>query len=158
MHEQIARNFIVLYTQHMQTFAPEICDEIEDCSLKEVDVECGEQSGPLRKKDLSDAKQTSKVPITVKFAVKVPLLSNTSQADLNQTIQQLSSYILAALNKANLNLNISGIVLEYDISKPPVFRFVALVCDKGQVLRETKCGKTLGYSLQLCKRGETGAC
>ena len=143
MHEQIASYFMALYTQYLGTNGN--CEQIEDCSVENVEVECGEQGGTLRRRDVSDPKKTSKVPITVKFSVKVPLPSNTSQADLNQTTQQLSSGILAVLNKTDLNLNISGVVLEYDTSKPPVFRFVGLVCDKGQVLRGTKCGKTLEY-------------
>lgn len=142
MHAQIASNFIALYTQYMSTVGG--CDENEaECTIENVEVECGEHSGTLRRRDISDSKQTSKVPLTLKFDVKVPLPSNASLGDLNETTQQISSDILAVLNETDLNLNISGIVLEYDTSKPPVFRFVGLVCDKGQVLRGTKCGKKL---------------
>ena len=154
MHAQIASNFMALYTLYLGTVGG--CDETEECSVENVKVECGEHNAPLRRRDLYDAKKTSKVPITVKFSVKVPLPSKTSQADLNQTTQQLSSDILLVLNKTDLNLNISGIVLEYDTSKPPVFRFVGLVCDEGQVLRGTKCGKTLRYILQLHTREKLG--
>ena len=145
---------MAIYTVYLGTFGG--CDETEECSVENVEVECGEHNAPLRRRDVSDGKQTSKVPIKVKFAVKVPLPSNTSQTDLNQTTQQLSSDILAVLNKTDLNLNISGIVLEYDTSKPPVFRFVGLVCDRGQVLRGTKCGKILGYNVPLYRREKLG--
>ena len=140
MHAQIASNFIALYTLYLRTAGG--CDENEECTIENVEVECGEHSGTLRRRDLSDSEQTSKVPLTVKFAVKVPLPSNASLANLNETTEQISSDILAALNDTDLNLNISGVVLGYDASKPPVFRFVGLICDKGQVLRGIKCGKT----------------
>ena len=111
------------------------------CTVTNVKVECAKQSGNLRRRDISDSEQASKVPLTVRFAVKVPLPSNTSVVGLNQTMQQISSNILASLNETDLTLNISGVVLEYDASKPPVVRIVGLVCDKGQVLTGTKCGK-----------------
>lgn len=140
MHALIARNFIALYTVYLGTIGE--CDGNEECTIENVEVECGEQSGTLRRRDVADSQQASKVPLTVKFAVKVPLPSNASAVDLNQTTQQISSNILASLNETDLTLNISGVVLEYDVSKPPVVRIVGLVCDKGQVLKGTKCGKT----------------
>ena len=139
MHDSIARNFIALYTLYLSTVGD--CDGNKECTIENVDVECGKKSGTRRRRDISDSTQTSKVPLTVKFNVKVPLPSNTSMIGLNQTTQQISSNILASLKEANLNLNISGVVLEYDPSKPPVVRIVRLVCDKGQVLKGTKCGK-----------------
>lgn len=140
MHALIARNFIALYTVYLGTIGE--CDGNEECTIENVEVECGEQSGTLRRRDVADSQQASKVPLTVKLAVKVPLPSNASAVDLNQTTQQISSNILASLNETDLTLNISGVVLEYDVSKPPVVRIVGLVCDKGQVLKGTKCGKT----------------
>ena len=110
----------------------------ELCTIENVKVECGEQTGTRKRRD-------TKVPLTVKFALKVPLLSNASVVDLNQTTQELSNDFLAALNETDLNLNISGVFLEYDTSKPPVLRVVGLVCDEGQVLRGAKCGKTFQY-------------
>ena len=139
MHASIASNFITLYTLYLSTIGE--CDGNEECTIENVDVECGEQSGTLRRRDIADSEQASKVPLTVKFALKVPLPSNASVAGLNKTTQQISSNILASLNEKDLTLNISGVVLEYDASKPPVVRIVSLVCDKGQVLRGTKCGK-----------------
>ena len=139
MHAQIASNFIALYTMYLGTVGG--CDENEKCTIENVEVQCGEHIGTLRRRDISDSKQTPKVPVTVKFALKVPLLSVAYQDDLKETIEQISSDILSAVNEADLNLNISRDVLEYDTSKPPVFRFIGLVCDKGQILRRTKCGK-----------------
>ena len=140
MHTSIASNFIALYTLYLGTIGE--CDGNEECTVENVEVECGEQSGTLRRRDIDDSQQASKVPLTVKFAVKVPLPSNAFVVGLNQTTQQISSNILASLNETDLSLNISGVVLEFDASKPPVVRIVGLVCDKGQVLKGTKCGKT----------------
>ena len=139
MHASIASNFIALYTLYLGAVGD--CDGNEQCTIENVDVECGEQSGTLRRRDIADSEQAFKVPLTVKFAVKVPLPRNTSMTGLNLTTQQISSNILASLNETDLTLNISGVVLEYDQSKPPVVRIVGLVCGKGQVLTETKCGK-----------------
>ena len=140
MHTRIARNFIALYTLYLGTIGG--CDGDVECTIENVEVECGEQSGTLRRRDIADSEQAFKVPLTVKFAVKVPLPRNTSMTGLNLTTQQISSNILASLNETDLTLNISGVVLEYDPSKPPVVRIVGLVCDKGQLPKGTKCGKT----------------
>lgn len=139
IHSRIAINFIALYTQYLGTVG---CDGDVKCTIENVEVECGRQSGNLRRRDIADSEQALKVPLTVKFAVKVPLPSNTSLFGLNQTTKQISSNILASLNETDLTLNVSGVVLEYDSSIPPVVRIVGLVCDKGQVLKGTNCGKT----------------
>lgn len=140
IHSRIAINFIALYTQYLGTVGG--CDGDVKCTIENVEVECGRQSGNLRRRDIADSEQALKVPLTVKFAVKVPLPSNTSLVGLNQTTKQISSNILASLNETDLTLNVSGVVLEYDSSIPPVVRIVGLVCDKGQVLKGTNCGKT----------------
>ena len=139
MYASIAKNFIALYTLYLGTVGG--CDGNEECTIENVVVECGEQSGTLRRRDIADSEQASKVPLTVNFALRVPLPRNAAVVDLNQTTQQISSAILASLHEADLTLNISGVVLEYDASKPPVVRVVGLVCDRGQVLKGTKCGK-----------------
>ena len=139
MHASIASSFIALYSFHLGTVGG--CDESEKCTIENVDVECGQQSGTLRRRDIANSQQASKVPLTVKFDVKVPLPRNASVVDLNQTTQEISNTILASLNETDLTLNVSGVVLEYDATRPPVVRIVGLVCDKGQVLKATKCGK-----------------
>ena len=139
MHARIAINFIALYTNYLGTIGG--CDEDVQCTIENVEVECGGQSGTLKRRDIADSEQAFKVPLTVQFAVKVPLPSNASMIGLNQTTQQISSNILASLKEANLTLNINGVVLEYDPSKPPLVQIVGLVCDKGQVLKGTECGK-----------------
>ena len=139
MHDSIARNFIALYTLYLGTVGG--CDGNEECTIASVNVECGEQSGTRRRRDIANSKQASKVPLTVEFAVKVPLPKNASIIGLNQTTQHISNNILASLKESDLTLNISGVVLEYDPSKPPMVRMVGLVCDEGQVLKGIKCGK-----------------
>ena len=140
MHARIASNFIALYSQYLGTIGG--CDEDVECTIENVEVECGGQSGNLRRRDIADGEQPSKVPLTVKFAVKVPLPSNASVANVDQTTQQIASDIFASLNETDLTLNVSGVVLEYDKTRPPVVRILGIVCDKGQVLKGTKCGKT----------------
>lgn len=141
LHVHIARNFIELVTQHLDIIRGD--NEKEKSAIENVRVECGERSITLRRRDIADSEQSSKVPLTLKFATKVPLPCNVSVVDLNQTVQQTTSDILASLNKTGLTLNITGVVLEYDASKPPVVHKIGLVCDKGQALKGTKCGKTL---------------
>jgi len=114
----------------------------EDCTIENVKVECGEQGIRLIRGRIAYSEHSSKVPLTVTFDVKVPLPSNASLVDLNQTTQRLSNNVLTSLNEKNLTLNIGRFVLTYDVSKPPVVRVHGLVCDKGQVLRGIKCGKT----------------
>jgi len=132
---------MALYTSYLGTVGG--CDGNEKCTIENVVVECGKQSGTLKRRDIADSEHDSKVPLIVNFDIRVPLPSNTSMTGLNQTTQLISSTILTSLNETDLTLNISGVVLEYDTSKPPVVRVVGLVCNRGQVLKETKCGKNL---------------
>jgi len=118
----------------------------EDCTIESVErpVKCavpGFRLGRPPRRRIVFSKQAIKVPLSVRFVVKVSLPSNVSFADLNQTTQALSSNVLTFLVTDQL-LNISGVVLEHDASKPPDVRVDDLVCDKGQVLKGTKCGKT----------------
>jgi len=136
----VASYFMESFTQILGAIRG--CDGSKKCVIENVKVECRERGITLRRRDIVFIQRAPRVPLTVKFALKVPLPSNTSVVGLNQTIQQMSSNFLASLNKIDLPLNISGVVLEYDLSKPPVVRIVGLVCDKGQVLEETNCGKT----------------
>ena len=104
-------------------------------------MDCGDQTGTLRKRDLESNQLSSRIPLSVTFDLKVPLPGNTSAADLNQTTEKISGDLLIKFNRTDVNLNISGISIVFDASKPPQVRFLRLVCDSGQVLRGSKCGK-----------------
>ena len=148
MNSRSSSNFIALYTQYVGTLGG--CHGNEDCTIENVKVECAGQGITLGRRRLVYSELASKVPLTMRFAVKIPLPSNVSLVDLNQTTQRLSSNVLTSL-KTDLSLNRSGVVLEYDASKPPLVRVVSLVCDKGQVLKGTKCGKIcMAISEQHC--------
>ncbi|KAL9960417.1 hypothetical protein ACROYT_G033872 [Oculina patagonica] len=136
MNEVIASNFIELFRNSPFGMAGGCNGQ---CTIDNVRVVCGDETEARRKRDAADDKQTSKIPLTVYFTLKVPLPTNDSLNNLNQTTLQISNSMIEALNDTDLNQNISGVVMEYDTSKPPVFRFVGLLCDKGQVLRGTTC-------------------
>ena len=106
------------------------------CTIGNVEVVCGE-TGTRRRRE------TPNVPLTVRFALKVPLPANTSLVDLNETTELLSNTLLSTLQETDLNLNIDGIVIEYDTSRAPQLRLVSFVCGKGQVQRGTYCGEKL---------------
>lgn len=132
-------NFITLYTQYLGTLGG--CFGNVSYAIENVNVKCGERDIMLGRKLVVYGDQPSKVPLIVNSTVKVALPSNASFVDVNQTIQRLSSNVRKCLMETDLTLNFSGAVLEYDASKPPVLRVGSLVCDKGQVLKGTTCGK-----------------
>lgn len=138
MNDVIAGNFIELFRNSLFGMAGGCNGQ---CLIENVRVECGNQTEVRRRREAADGKQTSRISLVVYFDLKTPLPSNASLLDLNQTSQQISNDLLEALQKIDLNLNISGVVIEYDSSKPPVFRLTSLVCSKGQVQRGTRCGK-----------------
>ena len=122
-------------------------------------MECGDQAGTLRKRDLGSNQLSSRISLSISFDLKVPLPENTTAADLNQTTEEISSNLLLKFNRTDVNLNISGISLVFDASKPPQVRFVRLLCDSGQVLRGSKCGKQSllsKKSLRISKHKVTG--
>ena len=138
MNDVIAGNFIELFRNSLFGMAGGCNGQ---CLIENVRVECGNQTEVRRRREAADGKQTSRISLVVYFDLKTPLPSNASLLDLNQTSQQISNDLLEALQKIDLNLDISGVVIEYDSSKPPVFRLTSLVCSKGQVQRGTRCGK-----------------
>ena len=140
MNDRTASNFIALYTKYLGKLGS--FNGNENCSIENVHVECEEQDIARSIRGSAYSELASELPLTVEFAVKVPLPSNASLVDLNQTTQRLSSNVLKSLNETDLTLTIGGVVLKYDASKPPVVRVNGLVCDKGQVLKGTNCGKT----------------
>ena len=137
MHAHIANNFTELVTRHLGI----VGGGSEKRTIENVRVVCGEGRTTRHKRDMADSIQSSKVPLSVTFAVKVPLPGNVSMVGLNQTTQQISSEILGFLNETDLSLNNSGILLEYDVSKPPVVRIIGPACDRGKV-QGAKQGKT----------------
>ena len=134
MNEEIAENFINLLRSfslgiHICTTDPAVC------TIQNVKVECGKQT--RRRRDT-----TATIPLTVTFALKVPLSnSSNSSLDLNQTSLQISNDILAALEKVDMSLNVTGVVIVKDTTRPPEIRLTRLVCDQGQVQSGTICGK-----------------
>lgn len=139
MNEVIAGNFIELFKNSPFGMAGGCNGK---CTIDNVRVVCGEnQTEARRKRNAANDEQTSKIHLTVYFSLKIPLPSNASLADLNQTNAQILSNMLKALNDTDLNLNVSGVVIEYDASKLPVFSLISFLCKKGQVQRGAKCGK-----------------
>ncbi|XP_020600487.1 sushi, von Willebrand factor type A, EGF and pentraxin domain-containing protein 1-like [Orbicella faveolata] len=143
VNEVIAGNFINLFRNSPFGMAGGCNGK---CTIDNVGVECGNQTEARRRRDAPDGKQASKISLTVHFSLKVPLPSNASLFDLNQTSQQISNNLLEALNETDLTLNINGVIIVYDSSKPPVFRLTSLVCSEGQVQRGPRCVNCpLGY-------------
>lgn len=117
-------------------FGQHICQIIPDCENDvNVDVTCGEQT--RRRRD-----SAAVLPLSVNFALKVPLSNYSSNTllDQNETSLQISNDILAALEPA-ASLNITGIVIVVDTTRPPEIYLASFVCGDGQVLIATKCGK-----------------
>jgi len=137
VNEEIAKNFIELIMSTSFGRAGG-CYGNQDCKIENVKVDCGEQTR-LRRETV-DGKKPATVPLIVSFAFKVPMLSysNTS-LDLNQTYVQISDDILTALDVAEMTLNISGVVMVKDPSRPPEIRPARFICDEGQVQSGTTC-------------------
>ena len=143
MDAVIANNFIQLLKSHPFGLTG-ACNH--DCKIENVKVECGEQA--RRRREIADNQRIASVPLTVSFVLEVPLPSNMSHRELNVTSLQILNDIQAALNESDLTLNISGVLIQTDPSKPPLVRFIRLVCDEGQVQRGTTCGKTTNKLLR----------
>ncbi|KAK2557468.1 Low-density lipoprotein receptor-related protein 6, partial [Acropora cervicornis] len=129
--EEIVANFKALLFG--SPFGQHICGSIPDCQNNiKVDVNCGEQT--RRRRDT-----TASVPLTVNFAVEVPLANYSNTLfDVNETSLQISNDILAALEPA-ASLNITGVVIVVDTTRPPEIHLTSFVCGDGQVLVGTKC-------------------
>ena len=143
VNEVIAGNFIDLFSNSPFGMAGGCNGK---CTIDNVRVECGNQTEARRRRKAADGKQAFKIPLTVHFSLKVPLPSNAPLFDLNQTSQQISNNLLEALNETDLTLDINGVIIVYDLSKPPVFRLTSLVCSEGQVQRGTRCGKKFPFA------------
>ena len=139
MNEEIAGNFIRLVMKTSFGTMPGTCKDNPQCNIGNVKVDCGETA--RRKRDVTSGKQSTAVPLTVSFSLQIPLSSyNITSLHLNQTLQQILNDVLAALNKVNMTLNVSGIIIPTDPSKPPEVRLTRFVCDEGQVQRGATCG------------------
>ena len=139
MNEEIAGNFIQLLkrTSFGQAGA---CSTTPQCRIENVKVECGETA--RRRRDTTSVKQNATVPLKVSFSIKIPLnVHSNASLDLNQTSQQISNDVIAALEKVDMTLNVSGIIIQIDPSKPPEIRLTRLVCEEGQVQSGAICGK-----------------
>jgi len=114
-------------------WSPGICRTIPDCQNIKVDVNCGEET--RRRRDTA-----ALLPLSVNFALKVPLSNYSSNAslDVNETSLQISNDILTALEPA-ASLNITGVVIVVDTTRPPEIQLTSFICDDGQVLIGTKC-------------------
>lgn len=139
MREEIARNFIELLmrTSFGQAGA---CSDVSQCNIQNVEVECGVTT--RRKRDTTSNQNTTTIPLTVSFSLQIPLSGdlNTS-VDINQTSVQISKEVLTVLSKVDMTLNVSGMVIRTDPSKPPQFQLSRLVCEEGQVQSGVMCGK-----------------
>ena len=138
INEEIANKFIQLL---MTTSYGQACAHDPDCTFNAADVRvyCGEQT--RRKRDTTGSSQTATIPLTVNFTLEVPILSHRNTSlDLNETSLQISNDILSALDKADMSLNISGVVIQTDPARPPEIRLIRLVCGEGQVQSGATCG------------------
>ena len=117
--DEIVTNFKALLLRSW--LGRQMCDSIPDCENNiNVDVDCGEET--RRRRDT-----TASVPLTVNFALKIPLsnYSNTS-LDLNETSLQISTDILTALEPA-ASLNITGVFIVADTTRHDLLKFTSLV-------------------------------
>ncbi|XP_015762130.1 PREDICTED: sushi, von Willebrand factor type A, EGF and pentraxin domain-containing protein 1-like [Acropora digitifera] len=129
--DKIVDNFKDLLLQSV--WGLDRCHSTPDCEKVAVDVDCGEQT--RRKRDTA-----ALLPLSVNFALKVRLsnYSGNTSLDLNETSLQISNDILAALEPA-ASLNITGVVIVVDTTRPPVIQLTSFICEDGQVLIGTKC-------------------
>ena len=136
VNEQIAGNFIALLNTTYFGIGG-ACYGNPDCAIENVEVECGETAARKRR-------DTNQIPLTVSFTLQVPLPNNVNtneSYDLNETSLQISNDILSVLNKVDMTLNVSGIVLVKDTSRPAEVRLMRLICEEGQVQSGATCGK-----------------
>lgn len=141
INEQIASKFIELMMRTSFGWAGG-CYGNPHCKIENVRVRCGQQT--RRKRDTVDGKETARVPLSISFTLKVPMpiYSNTS-LDLNQTFLQITSNIRNELE--SWRLNVSGVVIITDPSRPPEVLLARLICGKGQMQSGASCGKENYY-------------
>ena len=157
MREEIARNFIELLMRSPFGQAG-ACRDVSQCNIQNVKVECGVTT--RRKRDTTSNQNTGTIPLTVSFSLQIPLSGdlNTS-VDINQTSVQISKEVLTVLSKVDMTLNVSGMVIRTDPSKPPQFQLSRLVCEEGQVQSGVMCGKGIMVQMiSLFRFSYSGGC
>ena len=143
MREEIASNFIdiLMGTTFGRAGA---CRGVSQCNVQNVKVECGVTTRRKRS-DTTRNHNTTVIPMTVSFSLQIPLPRNlNTSVDINQTFVQISKEVLTVLNKVGMTLNVGGIVIRTDPSKPPQIQLSRLVCEEGQVQSGVMCGKEDG--------------
>lgn len=136
LNEEIADKFIGILKSTTSGWGQACRDYPHLCMIEDVEVLCGESRVEIGKN------QTAKIPLTISFILKIPLLSyNNASHNLNHTLQQILSNILGALVNVDLTFNTSGVVFQRDPSRPLEMRLSHLICDEGQVLIGEACGK-----------------
>ena len=139
MNERIAANFIALLMKTPFGLAG-ACSSNPDCKIENVRVHCGTHS--RRKRDLIARTQDAAITLTVTFALKLPLLGYTNETfEIKEVTDQISKDVLSSLEKADLTLNVSGVILQTDSSNSLDIRFISFTCDEGQVQIGNLCGK-----------------
>lgn len=139
LNEEIADKFIGIFKSTTSGWGQGCRDYPHLCMIEDVEVSCGESRV---ERDVIGKNQTAKIPLTISFMLKIPLLSyNNESRNLNQTLQQILSNILGALLNVDLTFNTSGVVFQSDPSRPLEMRLFHLICDEGQVLIGEACGK-----------------
>lgn len=142
MNERIAASFIkILMTTPFGLAGA--CYSNPDCKIENVRVHCGEQT--RRKRDSVARRNGAPISITISFSLKVPLIEyiNNVSFEFKEITHQISKDVIASLEKANLTLNVSGVILQTDTSTSLDMQFVSFICDEGQVLSGNSCGKEL---------------
>ncbi|CAH3173342.1 unnamed protein product [Porites evermanni] len=144
LNEEIADKFIGILKSTTSGWGQACRDYPHLCMIEDVEVLCGESRV---EKEVIGKNQTAKIPLTISFMLKIPLLSfNNASHNLNHTLQQILSNILGALVNADLTFNTSGVVFQRDPSRPLEMRLSHLICDEGQVLIGEACVNCpLGY-------------
>ena len=118
------------------------CSDVSQCNIRNIKVECGVTT--RRKRDTTSNQNTTTIPLTVSFSLQIPLPGDLdTSVDINQTSVQISKEVLTVLSKVDMTLNVSGIVIRTDPSKPPQLQLSRLVCEEGQVQSGVKCGKSI---------------
>lgn len=142
MNERIAASFIDILMKTPFGLAG-ACYSNPDCKIENVRVHCGEQT--RRKRDAVARRKGAPISLTISFALKLPLLGYIKNVsfEFKEITHRISKDVIANLEKANLTLNVSGVILQTDSSTSLDIQFVSFICEEGQVLSGNSCGKEI---------------